>query len=161
MVGFTGKYVAEYLNSHPQRSGPTPFTFAIAGRSKNKLEKVKRELRLSHEVGLLVVDVGDYASVEAAVTQTKVVINTVGPFWRYADHVVRCVHFLSLCIYGYLSIRIPPELVQTMGSTTLTWLENPISSRPSSKSLKNSHFLLSFSTKLTLGTQIRLPSPQE
>jgi short subunit dehydrogenase-like uncharacterized protein len=92
--GFTGKYITEYLNSHPQRSSPTPFTFAIAGRSKSKLEEVKKGLKLSHEVGLLVVDVGDYASVETAVTQTKVVINTVGPFWMYGDKVVRCAHIL-------------------------------------------------------------------
>ena len=91
--GFTGKYIAEYLNSHPERSGLTPFTFAIAGRSQKKLEGVKRELKLGREVGILVVDVGDYASVEAAITRTKVVINTVGPYWKYADHVVRCVHF--------------------------------------------------------------------
>ena len=94
MQGFTGKYIAEYLRSHPQRSGPTPFTFAIAGRSQSKLEDVKRELKLGNEVGLLVVDVGDYTSVEAAVTQTKVVVNTVGPYWKYADNVVRCVHSL-------------------------------------------------------------------
>jgi len=100
-TGFTGKYIAEYLHSHPQRSGSTPFTFAIAGRSQKKLEEVKKELGLSHQVGILVVDVGDYASVEAVVTQTRVVINTVGPFWRYADHVVRAcanngVHYVDL-----------------------------------------------------------------
>ena len=94
MVGFTGKYVAEYLHSHPQRSGPTPFTFAIAGRSQKKLEEVKRELKLGQQVGFLVVDVGDYASVEAAVTQARVVVNTVGPFWKHAENVVRCVRFL-------------------------------------------------------------------
>ena len=40
--GFTRKYIAEYLSSHPQRSGSTPLTFAIAGRSQEKLNKVKR-----------------------------------------------------------------------------------------------------------------------
>jgi short subunit dehydrogenase-like uncharacterized protein len=95
VTGFTGKYVAKYLQSHPQRSGPGPFTFAIAGRSQSKLEEVKRELGLGNEVGFLVVDVEDYASVEAAVAQTKVVVNTVGPFWTYAENVVRCVHFIQ------------------------------------------------------------------
>jgi len=38
VLGFTGKYITEYLNFHPERSGPTPFTFAIAGRSEKKLE---------------------------------------------------------------------------------------------------------------------------
>lgn len=88
-TGFTGKYITEYLNSHPERTGPTPYTFVIAGRSRKKLEELKRELKLSDEVGILVVNVGDYASVEAAVTQTKVVVNVVGPYWKYADNVVR------------------------------------------------------------------------
>lgn len=87
--GFTGKYIAEYLNSHPEHSGPAPFTFAIAGRSQKKLEELKRELELGDEVGLLVVNVRDYASVEAAVIQTKAVINVVGPYWEHADNVVR------------------------------------------------------------------------
>jgi len=129
--GFTGKYIAEYLNSHPERSGPTPFTFAIAGRSQKKLEDVRRELKLGPEVGLLVVDVGDYASVEAAVTQTKVVVNTVGPYWRYADNVVRYVDFPMT---PHAGAYIPTELVRPMETTTSTLLENPISSRPQSKS---------------------------
>ena len=53
---------------------------------------LKRELKLGNEVGVIIIDIGDYGSVEAAVAQTKVVINTVGPYWKYGDHVVRCVH---------------------------------------------------------------------
>ena len=131
ILGFTGKYIAEYLNSHPERSGPTPFTFAIAGRSQKKLEELKRELKLDHEVGVFVIDIGDYASVEAVVTQTKVVINTIGPFWRYGDHVVRCVHFSTILWTG---AYIPVELVRVTESTTSTWLENLISSKQLSRS---------------------------
>ena len=40
-------------------------------------------------------DVEDYVSVEAAVTETRVVVNTVGSFWSYADHVAQCVDSLS------------------------------------------------------------------
>jgi hypothetical protein len=125
--GFTGKYIAEYLGSHPERSGPTQFTFAIAGRSLERLEEIRGELGLGSEVGVFVVDVADYASVEVVVTQTKVVINTVGPFWRYADHVVRCVHFSMILRPG---ADPPTEPVRLMESTTSTWLENLISSRP-------------------------------
>ena len=126
-TGFTGKYIAEYLNLHPQRSSPTPFTFAIAGRSQKKLEELKRELKLGHEVGLLVIDIGDYASVEAAVNQTKVVINAVGPFWKYADNVVRCVRFLAILQVGAYN---PVGLAQKTESTTSTCLENLISTGP-------------------------------
>ena len=126
VLGFTGKYIAEYLNSHPERSGPTPFTFAIAGRSQKKLEELKGELKLDHEVGIFTIDVGDYASVEAVVTRTKVVINTIGPFWTYGDHIVRYAHFSTIPRTG---THIPVELARAMGSTTSTWLENLISSK--------------------------------
>ena len=125
--GFTGKYITEYLNSHPQRSGSTPFTFAIAGRSQEKLNEIKRELKLGHEVGILIVNVGDYPSVEAAVTQTRVVINTVGPYWKYADHVVRCEP-VSLTLQ--VDVYTPAEPAQTTESTTSTLPENLISSKP-------------------------------
>jgi short subunit dehydrogenase-like uncharacterized protein len=124
--GFTGKYITEYLNSHPERSGPTPFTFAIAGRSQKKLEEIKRVLKLGHEVGVFVTNVENYASVEAAVIQTKVVVNVVGPYWKYADHVVRCVHF-SVTLQS--SADIPVEPARDMESTTSTWPENLISSK--------------------------------
>ena len=125
--GFTGKYIAEYLNSHPERLGSIPFTFAIAGRSQKKLEEVKRELKLGHEVGVLVVNVGDYASVEAAVTKTKVVINTVGPYWKCGDHVVRCVRCSAI---SWAGTHIPVELAHLMEFTTSTWPENLITSKP-------------------------------
>ena len=66
-----------------------PFTFAIAGWSQDKLEGLKTKLKLGDEVALIVVNVGDYASVEAAIIQTKVVANTVGPYWRYPSNVVQ------------------------------------------------------------------------
>ena len=37
------------------------------------------------------VDVNRYADVEAAVKDTKVVINVVGPYWLWGTNVVRCV----------------------------------------------------------------------
>ena len=126
--GFTGKYITEYLNSHPERSGPTPFTFSIAGRSQTKLDELKRRLGVGREVGVIVVEVGDYASVEAAVTQTKVVINTVGPYWKYGDHVVRYADFsVTFQVRPYM--YIPTELAQAMESTTSIWLENLILSK--------------------------------
>jgi len=76
------------LNVHPERAR---FDLAIAGRSQKKLEQVKLELGLGDDIGSFVVDFHDYASVEAAVTQTKVVINAIGPSWNNSDLVVRCV----------------------------------------------------------------------
>jgi len=133
VLGFTGKYITEYLNSHPEHSGPTPFTFAIAGRSEKKLEALKRELKLDDEVGIIVADTGDYGSVEAAVTQTRVVINTVGPYWKHGDHVIRSVQYFSMT-FQLVGPNIPIAPARPMGSTTSIWLESLISSKPRSKS---------------------------
>jgi short subunit dehydrogenase-like uncharacterized protein len=81
--------VTRYLNDHPQRS---TFTFAIAARSKMKLENLAQELKLDPNVVPPVqVDVTRSEEVEAAVKMVKVVINTVGPYWRWGTPVVRCV----------------------------------------------------------------------
>ena len=90
------------------------------------MDEIKRELKLGLEVGVLIVNVSDYASVEAAVAQTRVVINTVGPYWKYADHVVRCER-VSLTLR--VDVYTPAEPAQAVESTTSTLPENPISSK--------------------------------
>ncbi|KAF9649489.1 hypothetical protein BDM02DRAFT_3186249 [Thelephora ganbajun] len=97
-TGFTGKLTVRNLNAHPERAR---FGLAIAGRSQKKLEQVKLELGLGSDVGSFVVDVHDYASVEAIATQARVIINAIGPYWKTADLVVRAcalhgVHYLDL-----------------------------------------------------------------
>ncbi len=43
------------------------------------------------------VDVNRYEDVEAAVKETKVVINVVGPYWIWGTNVVRCAHSI-ICV---------------------------------------------------------------
>ena len=76
------------MQSHPDRAS---FTFSIAGRSQSKLQLLIDELGLSKDIPLILVDVQDASQVEAAVKTTKVVINTVGPYWLYGTAVVGCV----------------------------------------------------------------------
>ncbi|OSX61816.1 hypothetical protein POSPLADRAFT_1047071 [Postia placenta MAD-698-R-SB12] len=85
-TGFTGRLVTRYLASHPARSS---FTFAIAARSKSKLDELKRNLQLDDAIRVLQVDVTQPTQVEDAVKSARVVINTVGPFWKWGDPVVR------------------------------------------------------------------------
>ena len=86
-TGFTGKLIARYLANHPQRaSSPAPFTLTLGGRSKDKLDQVAKSLGLDSTV---VVDLSDYSAVESAVVRAKVVINAVGPYWKFGENVVR------------------------------------------------------------------------
>ncbi|MBX3189238.1 MAG: saccharopine dehydrogenase NADP-binding domain-containing protein [Labilithrix sp.] len=71
-TGFTGKLVAEYLAGKD-------LTWAIAGRNRDKLEKVRRDLSLG-DLPILVADGHDAASLEALVPKTRVVATTVGPY---------------------------------------------------------------------------------
>ncbi|KAG2153387.1 Saccharopine dehydrogenase-domain-containing protein [Suillus clintonianus] len=90
-TGYTGRLIARYLATHPQRSS---FTFGLAARSQSALEGVFRGLNLStDDVPAFTVDVTKPSDVSAVVQQARVVINTIGPYWRWGTSVVRaCVH---------------------------------------------------------------------
>ena len=88
-TGFTGKLIARYLINHPQRASSL-FTLVLGGRSRDKLNKLAASLGLSTNAdSTVVVDLSDYESVENAVVRVKVVINAVGPYWKFGDNVVR------------------------------------------------------------------------
>jgi len=87
-TGFTGKLITSYLSTHPQRS---QFSLALGARSPPKLKALVEKLNLSNSVRLVQVDVTDQADVERAVRSTRVVINTVGPYWLWGTPVVRYV----------------------------------------------------------------------
>lgn len=85
-TGFTGRLVCEYL----AKSGELASTrLAIAGRNAAKLEQVRHEVAATHpafsDVGLIVADSSDEASLAAMVQQTRVVLTTVGPYVRYGE----------------------------------------------------------------------------
>lgn len=88
-TGFTGGLIARYLVNHPQRTS-SRFTLALGGRSRERLNKVAISLGLrTNSDSIVVVDLSDYASVESAVVRAKVVINAIGPYWKFGDYVVR------------------------------------------------------------------------
>ena len=88
-TGFTGNLITRYLSAHPQRS---QFSLALGARSPKKLKALVNKLNLSESsVKLVQVDVTDEGDVERAVRSTRVVINTVGPYWLWGTPVVRYV----------------------------------------------------------------------
>ena len=84
-TGFSGKLVAEYL------ARIANLRWAIAGRSRDKLEQVRTGLATIDpalaELPLVIADTDDVVSVEAMVADTQVMCTTVGPYRKYGAKV--------------------------------------------------------------------------
>ncbi|KAJ7163972.1 Saccharopine dehydrogenase-domain-containing protein [Mycena crocata] len=96
-VGFTGLLVAETLATHRERSA---FTFAIAGRSQNKLDTIVSRSPL-HGIDAFCVDISNPSELDHLVRRFRVVINCTSKYWKLGIPVVRaCVsagtHYLDL-----------------------------------------------------------------
>src|ERR1700722_4685340 len=85
-TGFTGQLVAEYLASHYK--GDTKLTWAMAGRSREKLASVRDAIGAPAETPLIVADASDVDSLKAMVGETRSVITTVGPYLLYGNELV-------------------------------------------------------------------------
>ncbi len=98
-TGFTGKLVAEYLARKVGHRLP----WAIAGRSKAKLEAVRDDLAkidpLLKDLPIRLADSHDEGALAELVPQTKVVCTTVGPFAKHGRALVRACaqHGTSYC----------------------------------------------------------------
>ena len=85
-TGFTGKLVVEYMLN--QYGNDNSISWAMAGRSHEKLIAVRDKLGVSDQVPLLIVDSNDKSSVTEMVKQTKCVLTTVGPYQLYGNDIV-------------------------------------------------------------------------
>lgn len=83
-TGFTGRLVAEYLNAQYG----SDVSWAMAGRSQEKLEAVRSEMGISKDIALLTANSDDPASLAAMAARTKAVCTTVGPYQLYGDGLV-------------------------------------------------------------------------
>ncbi|MGC9376465.1 saccharopine dehydrogenase family protein [Streptomyces sp. MH13] len=83
-TGFVGELTAEYLAAH----APDGLRWAIAGRSEEKLRRLRERLPGAADVGVLRADVSDPASLRELAGQARVVATTVGPYVRYGDALV-------------------------------------------------------------------------
>src|SRR6202035_5601630 len=99
-TGFTGQLVAEYLAANYIGKGAP--TWAMAGRSLDKLASVRDAIGASADTALIVADAGDPASLKAMADQTKSVLSTVGPYQLYGSELVAAcaasgADYLDLC----------------------------------------------------------------
>jgi len=96
-TGFTGKLVAEYLSKHANTEN---ISWAIAGRDTEKLIAVSNTLS-ENKPAIITADINDVISLRNMVSQTKILMNTVGPFNIYGkDVVTSCIesgtHYLDI-----------------------------------------------------------------
>lgn len=104
-TGFVGTLTAEYLAAH----APADLRWAVAGRSREKLERLRE--RLGADVGVLRADVSDPASLRALAEQARVVATTVGPYVSYGEELVAACADTGA---DYLDLTGEPEFVDLM-----------------------------------------------
>ncbi|XP_039320187.1 saccharopine dehydrogenase-like oxidoreductase [Saimiri boliviensis] len=117
--GFTGQFVTEEVareQADPARSSRLPW--AVAGRSWEKLQRVLERAALklgrptlSSEVGIIICDITNPASLEEMAKQAKVVLNCVGPYRFYGEPVIKaCIENGTSCI----DISGEPQFLELM-----------------------------------------------
>lgn len=110
-TGFTGRLVARYLHTHAQTKS---LRWALAGRSREKLEAVQSELagldaRAVPELRL--VNSSDLSALRDLASETRVVLSTVGPFILHGLPLVQaCVERST----DYVDITGEPAFVATL-----------------------------------------------
>ncbi|WP_217207937.1 trans-acting enoyl reductase family protein [Streptomyces sp. AC550_RSS872] len=97
-TGFVGILTAEYLAAQ----APEGLRWAVAGRSKEKLERLRDRLPGGPGVGVLEADVSDPASMRRLAEHARVVASTVGPYVKYGEDLVAAcadagTDYLDLC----------------------------------------------------------------
>ncbi len=109
-TGFTGGLTAEYLAEH----GPAGLRWALAGRSVDKLERVRDRLvsidPTLADLELVVVDATDSAGLADVAARTKVVITTVGPYQQFGGPLVAACAEAGT---DYVDLTGEPEFVDT------------------------------------------------
>ncbi|MGX6447279.1 saccharopine dehydrogenase family protein [Patulibacter sp. S7RM1-6] len=110
-TGFTGGLTAEYLAQH----APADLRWALAGRSRPKLEALRDRLRdladRPGEIDLLEADLTDRSSLDRVAGQAKVLVTTVGPYALHGEPVVAACAAAGT---DYVDLTGEPEFVDRM-----------------------------------------------
>lgn len=110
-TGFTGRLTAEYL----ARNAPADCRWALAGRNRAKLERVRSDLAaIDTRLGglpLLHADVTDPASLRSVADRARVVATTVGPYLEHGEPLVAACAEAGT---DYADLTGEPEFVDRM-----------------------------------------------
>jgi short subunit dehydrogenase-like uncharacterized protein len=85
-TGFTGRLVAEHMLATYGVGKDT--RWAMAGRSRSKLEAVRKEIGAPDTLPLVIADAADPTSILVMAKSSKAVITTVGPYQLYGEPLV-------------------------------------------------------------------------
>ncbi|MFJ3444387.1 saccharopine dehydrogenase family protein [Streptomyces sp. NPDC086081] len=106
-TSFAGTLTAEYLAGH----APEGLRWAIAGRSEEKLARLRERLPGAADVGVVRADASEPASLRALAEQARVVATTVGPYVTYGEGLVAACADAGT---DYLDLCGEPEFVDLM-----------------------------------------------
>jgi short subunit dehydrogenase-like uncharacterized protein len=85
-TGYTGRLIAEYLaTSHRGDDAPS---WAIAGRSTDKLQKVRADIGAPGDLPLVKADAAEPASLRSMCERAAVIITAVGPYQLHGPELV-------------------------------------------------------------------------
>ncbi|HEU4976326.1 MAG TPA: saccharopine dehydrogenase NADP-binding domain-containing protein [Baekduia sp.] len=110
-TGFTGGLTAVELAAR----APEGLSWALAGRSRDKLEAVRDRVMAAHPAApapeLVIADVTDPASLQALARSTRVVATTVGPYLQHGEPLVAACAAAGT---DYVDLTGEPEFVDRM-----------------------------------------------
>jgi short subunit dehydrogenase-like uncharacterized protein len=116
--GFTGWRVVERLATrHARRNEAAPIRFAIAGRTRSKLDKLHKFIagalgqNAANRIEIIVASADDEKAMIAMASRARAVLNCAGPFRFSGEHVIRA------CLAAhthYLDVTGEPEFVERM-----------------------------------------------
>ncbi|MEM7779322.1 MAG: saccharopine dehydrogenase NADP-binding domain-containing protein [Pseudomonadota bacterium] len=88
-TSFVGQIITHYMHeTFPGGAGGNALTWAVAGRSKSKLEQVAGDVGLEG-IDMIVADASDEAALQSMCDDAKVIMSTVGPYALYGDLLVK------------------------------------------------------------------------
>ena len=85
--GYTGKLVAEYMGK--EYGNDESIRWAIAGRNKDKLSSIKKDLNLNEKISIIEVDSTNKDSLDSMTSSAKCILTTVGPYQLYGSSLVQ------------------------------------------------------------------------
>src|SRR5258705_3166086 len=94
-TGYTGRLIAEYLATS-YRGDDAP-SWTIAGRSTDKLQKVRAEIGAPDDLPLVKADAAESASLRSMCERAAVIITTVGPYQLHGPELVAACAATGTC----------------------------------------------------------------
>jgi short subunit dehydrogenase-like uncharacterized protein len=89
-TSFVGEILTNYLNRTFNGVGQETLNWAIAGRSRSKLESLRSSMIITnHTPDILTADASDEAQLNTLCKQTRTIVSTVGPYALYGEPLVK------------------------------------------------------------------------